>query len=165
MKALKTVLLAVLLMPGFALAETKIAVLDMEAAISATKQAGVLREKMKQEFSAEEDQLRQLSEEGNALKAKLKKESSFLSDADRRQLLAQIQKKFQEFQTLGNQLKQQRLGREQAFLTEMRPQIETILKELVQTQEIDIILNRKGAVYVDPKLDLTPVVAEELNKL
>ncbi|WP_243633881.1 OmpH family outer membrane protein [Motiliproteus coralliicola] len=159
------VLLAALLLPGLALAETKIAVLDMEAALSATKQAGVLRDKLKQEFSAEENQLRQMSEEGNALKAKLEKENSFLSDADRRQLLGQIQKKFQEFQTLGNQLKQQRLAREQAFLVEMRPQIESILKELVKNREIDIILNRKSAVFVDPKLDLTPVIAEELNKL
>lgn len=165
MKLLKMLLLGALLLPGLVLAETKIAVLDMEAALSATKQASELREKLKQEFTAEETQLRQLSEEGNSLKDKLKQESSFLSETDRRQLMAQIQNKFQEFQVLGNQLKQQRVAREQQFLTDMRPQIETILKDLMKKEGIDIILNRKGAVYVDPQLDLTPKVAEELNRL
>ena len=165
MKILKVALVGLLLLPSLVLAEGRIAVLDMEAALAASKQAQTLREKLQQEFVAEESELRKLSEEGNALKAKLEKQGRFMSDEEREKLTALVQQKYQEFQGLGNRVKQETQGRERDFLQELRPQIEVILQTLVDTDNIDIIMNKKGVVYARPTLDLTPRLVEELNKL
>ena len=165
MKAIKIALLGVLMLPALALAEVKIAALDMEAALAASKQAKELRQKLQQEFAAEEAELRKLSEEGNALKAKLEKEASFMSEEDRQQLMADIQQKFQEFQGLGNRIKQEGQVREREFLQQLRPEVEAILKKIVESEKVELILNKKGVVYIEPSMDLTPRVVEELNKL
>ncbi|MEH6824848.1 MAG: OmpH family outer membrane protein [Motiliproteus sp.] len=165
MKAIKVALIGLLLLPALALAEGRIGVLDMEGALAASKQAQTLREKLQQEFSAEEAELRKISEEGSALKTKLQNEGSFMSDDERQQLTALVQKKYQQFQTLGNQLKQETQGRERAFLQQLRPQLEVILKAIVEADELDIIVNKKGVVYVKPSMDLTQRVVDELNKL
>ena len=165
MKAIKATLLGLLMLPALVLAEGRIAVLDMEAALAASKQAQTLREKLQQEFVAEESELRKLSEEGNALKEKLEKEGSFMSDDEREKLTALVQQKYKQFQGLGNKVKQETQGREREFLQELRPQIEVILQALVDADNIDIIMNKKGVVYAQPALDLTPKLVEELNKL
>ncbi len=165
MKAIKIALIGLLLLPALVLAEGRIAVLDMEAALGASKQAQALREKLQLEFSAEEAELRQLSEEGNALKAKMEKEASFMSDDDRQAMMAQIQQKYNQFQALGNRIKQETQTRERDFLQQLRPEVEKILKAMVDAEKIELILNKKGVVYAQPATDLTPRVVEELNKL
>jgi len=165
MKALKIALISVLLLPALAFAEGRTAVLDMEAALAASKQAQVLREKLQQEFVAEEAELRKLSEEGNALKTKLENEGSFMSDDERQKLTALVQQKYQQFQGLGNRMKQETQGREREFLQQLRPQIEVILQAIVDSENLDLILSKKGVVYAKPALDLTPRLVEELNKL
>ncbi|MEH6469608.1 MAG: OmpH family outer membrane protein [Halopseudomonas sp.] len=165
MKAIKFALIGLLMLPVLVLAESSIAVIDMEAALAASKQAQTLREKLQQEFAAEESDLRKLSEEGNALKAKLEKEGSFMSDEERQQLRTQVQQKYQQFQSLGNQVKQETQSREREFLQQLRPQIEVILQAIVDSDKIDVILNKKGVVYAQPTMDLTQRVVDELNKL
>lgn len=165
MKAFKIALIGLLLLPTLVLAEGRVAVLDMEAALGASKQAQVLRQKLQLEFSAEEAELRQLSEEGNALKAKMEKESSFMSDEDRQAMMAQVQQKYQQFQALGNRIKQETQARERDFLQQLRPEVEKILKTMVESGQIDIIVNKQSVIYANPDSDLTPRVVEELNKL
>ncbi len=165
MNAIKVALIGLLLLPALVLAEGRIGVLDMEGALAASKQAQTLREKLQKEFSAEEAELRQLSEEGSALKTKLENEGSFMSDDERQKLTALVQQKYQQFQRLGNRLKQETQGRERAFLQQLRPQLEVILQAIVEADKLDLIVNKKGVVYVQPNLDLTQRVVDELNKL
>ena len=163
MKAIKHALLTLCLFPVLAWGET-VAVLDIESAIRASKPAADFRAQIQQDFSAEQAQLRQLSDQGNALKEKLEKEADFLSQDERERLVEQVQAKYQEFQQLGNRLKQQTQQREQAFLEQLRPQVEAILEGLVKEREIDLIFNKNALVYVKPDLDLTAQVVEKLNQ-
>jgi outer membrane protein len=165
MKAIKTLAAALMLLPGLVWAEAKIAVLDMEAALSASKQAQVLRDKLQQEFTAEQEELRKLSDEGNALKDKLEKQGSFMSEDERKQLMAEIQLKYQQFQGLGNKVKKEGQARERQFLEELRPELEKVLKQIVEAEDIDVILHKKSIIYAEPNIDLTARIVEELNKL
>lgn len=165
MKAIKTLLTAALLLPALVLAEGKIAVLDMEMALSASKQAQVLRDKLQQEFTAEQDELRKLSEEGNALKEKLEKQGSFMTEDERKQLMTEVQLKYQQFQGLGNRIKQEGQARERQFLEELRPELEKVLQKIVEEEGIEVILHKKSAIYTDAKIDLTKRIVDELNKL
>jgi len=164
MKSLKGALLGLLLLPTLALAETRVAIVDMEGVIRASEQANTLREKLRQEFAADELALRKLSDEGNALKEKLAKEGDFLNSTDRDALLTQVKGKYEEFQQLNGRLKQAMQERERDFLEELRPQVEVILQQLVEQEKIDVILNRRSVIYANPDLDLSPKVLDLLNK-
>lgn len=163
MKLFKVALLG-LLLPTLALAEGRIAVVDMEGVIRASNQASAFTEQLRQEFAADEVSLRKLSDEGNALKEKLTKEGDFMNSGDRDALLAQVKAKYDEFQQLGNRLKQVTQDRERDFLKQLQPQVEVILQQLVDQEKIDVILNRRNVIYAKPELDLSPKVLELLNK-
>ncbi|WP_207061752.1 OmpH family outer membrane protein [Motiliproteus sp. SC1-56] len=163
MKAIKNTVLALCLLPVAAWGET-IAVLDIESAIRASKPADEFRQQLNEEFSTEQAQLRQLQEQGNALQEKAQKEADFLSEEERQRLMGDIQAKYQEFQQLSNRLKQRSQQREQAFLEQLRPQVEAILQKMVDDQDIDVILNKKALVYAKPDLDLTQAVVDKLNQ-
>jgi outer membrane protein len=80
------------------------------------------------------------------------------------QLRMQFQKAFGEFQRRGQELQQQRAQREQAFLNEMRPRLDEIIRNLIKQQEIDLVLNKQAAIYANPELDITGRVVELLNQ-
>lgn len=162
MKRLRTTLIGLLLLPVAAWSQT-VAVLDVENAVRASQPAQAFRDKLKEEFAVEEQHLRNLSEEGNALKSKADKEGDFMSKEARQKLGAQIQAKYQEFQQYGQQLQSATKAREQEFLKGLKPDIEKIVQKLVEERDIDILLTKKAAVFVKPDLDLTPLVIERIN--
>ena len=165
MKLLKSLLVVCFMLPALVMAASgKMAVLDVEGAIRASKQVKELRAQLQGQFAAEQQRLKLLAEEGNALKEKMQKESDFLSEDERKSLLIEVQQKFQAFQQLKKNLQQQAQQQEQAFLKQLRPKVEEILKVLVEKHDIELIFNKRALVYTKPKLDLTAQVIEELNK-
>ncbi len=165
MKWLKALLMVLAVTPAMAIAaEGKFAVLDVEGAIRASKQVNELRSQLQAQFADEQERLKTLAAEGNALKERAQKEADFLSEDERKALVLEIQQKFQAFQQLKNSVAQQMKEQEQLFLQQLRPKVEEILKVLVEKNEIDLIFNKRALVYTRPMLDVTPQVVEELNK-
>ncbi|MCW8885422.1 MAG: OmpH family outer membrane protein [Motiliproteus sp.] len=163
MKFVKLLLGAFLMAPMIAMAQNY-AVLDIEGAISASKQAKAVKEQLQLQQAGQRHQLMALAEEGNGLNKKLEKEADFLSEGERKALLLQVQKKFQQFQELKLQLQQETQKQEKAFLQQLRPKVEEILKVIVEKNKIDLIFNKRALVYTAPLYDLTAQVVEELNK-
>ncbi len=163
MKSWKLLLALVLTVPMLANA-ANIAVLDVEGAIRASKQAQDLRAQLSEQFAGEQERLKGLAEEGNALKQKLEKEGDFLSEDERKTMVQQVQQKFQAFQQLKASMQQKTQQQERAFLEQLRPKVEEILKVIVEKNGIDLIFNKRALVYTQPQMDLTAQVIEELNK-
>ncbi|MEH6626302.1 MAG: OmpH family outer membrane protein [Motiliproteus sp.] len=163
MKSLKLLLTLVLMLPMVATAEN-IAVLDVEGAIRSSKQVQVLRAQLTEQFAGDQKRLKSLADEGNTLKQKMEKEGDFLSEDERKTLVLQIQQKFQAFQQLKGDLQKESQKQERAFLEQLRPKVEEILKVIVEKNKIDLIFNKRALVYTQPQMDLTAQVIEELNK-
>lgn len=163
MKSLKLLLALVMTVPMLANA-ANVAVLDVEGAIRASKQVKELRAQLTEQFAGEQERLKGLADAGNALKQKLEKEGDFLSEDERKTLVQQIQQKFQAFQQLKASLQQESQKQERAFLEQLRPRVEEILKVLVEKNDIELIFNKRALVYTTPQMDLTAQVIEELNK-
>lgn len=160
------VLLVVLaLLPFTAQAEDyKIATVDMETAVASSTQYKDWKSQLTSKFTKEQAELKRLADEGNALKEKEKKESDFLSKEQRKELVVQIQRKFQEFQKLKAAVANETQRQEQQFLAQVRPNVEAIIRNLVAKEKIDILLNRRTLLFAKPDMDLTRQVIEELNK-
>lgn len=145
-------------------ADYKIAVVDIEAAISSSKQFQQWKSQLEGKYSKERDQLQSLATEGNQLKEKLQKEGDFLGEEQKKALVVQVQQKFQAFQQLKGALGQEMKNQEQQFLQQLRPKVEGIIKEMVDEQDIDLLLHRRALVYANPDVDLTMDVIAEINK-
>jgi len=166
MKRLTAVVATCLMLASMgANAETgAVAVLDVQQALLASDAATSFREELKKEFEGEERQLVDLEKQARALREKMQKNAGLSSDEEMNQLRMQFQKAFGEYQRRGQELQQQRAQREQAFVSEMKPQLDKIIREMIEQEDIALIVQKQAVIYAQPGLDITSKVVELLNK-
>jgi len=149
---------------GSAAAELKIAVLDTQRALVESEEAQALLAQAQQELQAEQDQLQALNDEIVALNQKLQTDGEVMSPAEQRKLQKDIEDKQIDLQFLGNKLQKEVNDRRQELLQQMVPKIDVVLKDLIDLEGYDMIMERGSLRYVNSKHDITRRVTEKLNE-
>lgn len=149
---------------GSAAAELKIAVLDTQRALVESEEAQALLTQAQQELQAEQDQLQALNDEIVALSEQLQKDGEVMSPAEQRRLQKEIEDKQIDLQFLGNKLQKEVNDRRQELLQQMVPKIDVVLKDLIELEGYDMIMERGSLRYVNSKHDITRRVTEKLNE-
>ena len=65
---------------------------------------------------------------------------------------------------MGRRLQQKRMEREQAFIQEMRPKLDKVIRELIEKEGYDVVLAKQATLFAKKEVDITPRVVELLNK-
>jgi len=163
MKLLRNVaFLCVALISTQALAE-KVAVLGVDQAVRASKAAESFRNQLRNELAAEEAEVADLEKQAKTAQEKLAKNKGLVSDAEFKKLQLQFQKVFAQYQRKGQELQQKRVQKEQAFLVEMRPKLDKVIRGLIEKEGYDMIVNKQATLFAKKELDITPKVVELLN--
>ena len=149
---------------GTAAAELKIAVLDTQRALVESEEAQALLAQAQQELQAEQDQLQALNDEIVALNEQLQKDGEVMSPAEQRRMQKEIEDKQIDLQFLGNKLQKEVNDRRQELLQQMVPKIDVVLKDLIELEGYDMIMERGSLRYVNSKHDITRRVTEKLNE-
>lgn len=149
---------------GSAAAELKIAVLDTQRALIESEEAQALLAQAQQELQAEQDQLQSLNDEIVALTEQLQKDGEVMSPAEQRRMQKEIEDKQIDLQFLGNKLQKEVNDRRQELLQQMVPKIDVVLKDLIELEGYDMIMERGSLRYVNSKHDITRRVTEKLNE-
>ena len=161
-------LLAVVLVlsAGSAFAEIKVASLDVLRAISDSEEAKTLFTTVQQELQNDQDALTALQTEIGSLREKLAKDSEILSDSEQRRLVNDIESKQADLQFQANKLRKEFNDRQQEIISQMVPKLDAVLKDLVEIEGYDFILNKnqQTVLYVNTKHDITRKVTEKLNE-
>lgn len=153
-----------LLAAGSAVAELKIAVLDTQRALVASEEAQSLLQQAQQELQAEEQAVKSLGEEIIAIQEKLQTDGEVMSPTEQRRLQKDIENKQIDYQFLVNKLQKQVNDRRQELLQQMVPKIDAVLKDLIELEGYDLIMERGNLRYVNTKHDITRKVTEKLNE-
>ena len=161
-------LLAVVLVlsAGSAFAEIKVASLDVLRAISDSEEAKSLFTTVQQELQNDQDALTALQGEIASLREKLAKDSEILGDSEQRRLVNDIESKQADLQFQANKLRKEFNDRQQEIISQMVPKLDAVLKDLVEIEGYDFILNKnqQTVLYVNTKHDITRKVTEKLNE-
>ena len=153
-----------ILAAGPAAAELKIAVLDTQRALVASEEAQALLQQAQQELQAEEEAVKSLGEEIIANQEKLQTDGEVMSPTEQRRLQKDIEDKQIDYQFLVNKLQKQVNDRRQELLAQMVPKIDAVLKDLIELEGYDLIMERGNLRYVNTKHDITRKVTEKLNE-
>lgn len=153
-----------ILAAGPAAAELKIAVLDTQRALVASEEAQALLQQAQQELQAEEETVKSLGEEIIANQEKLQTDGEVMSPTEQRRLQKDIEDKQIDYQFLVNKLQKQVNDRRQELLAQMVPKIDAVLKDLIELEGYDLIMERGNLRYVNTKHDITRKVTEKLNE-
>ena len=159
-----TIMFMLLFAAGTAAAELKIAVLDTQRALIESEEAQALLAQAQQELRAEQDQLQSLNDEILALNEQLQKDGEVMSPAEQRRIQKEIEDKQIDLQFLGNKLQKEVNDRRQELLQQMVPKIDVVLKDLIELEGYDMIMERGSLRYVNSKHDITRRVTEKLNE-
>jgi Skp family chaperone for outer membrane proteins len=165
MKLIRGMLLILVAVFSLQVAAESVAVLGVEEALLKSKAATAFRDGLTSELASDEKQLVELEKQAKALQEKMRKNQGLLSAEDAKQLGLQFQKAFGQYQKLGQELQQKRAERERAFLSEMRPKLDQVIRELIKEKGYDVVLAKQSTVFIRTELDITPQVIERLNKL
>jgi outer membrane protein len=149
---------------GTAAAELKIAVLDTQRALVESEEAQSLLQQAQSELQGEQDELQKLGEEIVALQEKLQTDGEVMSATEQRRLTKEIEDKQIDYQFLGNKLQKEVNDRRQELLQQMVPKIDVVLKDLIELEGYDMIMERGSLRYVNSKHDITRRVTEKLNE-
>jgi len=160
-------LMAVVLLLGTACsawAETKIAVVDIRAAIFQTDQAKLKLEKLKTSLSRDQADAIALKNELEKLAEKRQKDAAIMGQDELRDLEKQIEDKKIDFNYKAQKLEKSQKEAMQEVFNSMLPKVEQELQDMTTKGKYDLILQREAAVWADPKLDITKDLIDRLNK-
>ncbi len=157
------ILIAGLVFSFNAMAE-KVVVLSVQQALLTSNAAEAFREQLKSEFSSEQKQLIDLQAQAKKIQDEIKKGQGTQSKEVQDQQRVQFQKAFGEYQRLGQELQQKQRQREDMFLKEMRPKLDTVIRGLIEAEGYDMVVSKQATIYTKPELDITAKVVELLNK-
>lgn len=145
-------------------AELKIAVLDTQRALVSSEEAKALLEQAQTELKKEEGEVNALGEEIQKMQEQLETDGEVMSPTERRKLEKGIEDKRLDYQFLVNKLQKALEDRRQDLLQVMSPKVNAVLKDLIELEGYDLVLERANLRYVNPKHDITRRVTEKLNE-
>ena len=148
-----------------ALAEVKIAIVDVQGAILQSEEAKRLLQQIQDEFKGEEDEIRQIQTDAAAMMERLQKDAEVMSDVEKRRIQQQIESKNNDFVFFRQKLQRQVEERQQELFAGINGKVQKAVEELVKSDDYDLILPRQAALYVNPVYNITRKVTEKLNEL
>lgn len=148
-----------------AFAETKIAVVDVQRAILNSEEAQQKMQQIQEEFSGDEQEIKDLQADAAALNERLQKDGDVMSDSEKRKLQRQIQSKNEDFQYLRNRLQKRIESRQQELFAGTDEKVQRAIEEIVMEEDYDLIMPRQAVLYAGDIYDITSRVTEQLNKM
>ena len=154
----------VMLLAGAASAEIKIAVLNLERAIAESDEAKAAMDRIQKELDPQQDSIKALNDEIVALQERLAKDREVISESERRRIEKDIEDKQIDGQFEVQKLQKEVNDRRQEILSQMGPKLDAVLKDIIDVEGYDFIVQRQNVLYVNSKHDITRRVTEKLNE-
>jgi outer membrane protein len=158
-----SLLTIVLLGAGTAAAELKIAVLDTQRALLESEEAQSLMASAQTDLEGDQNEVNELGLEIRGLQEQLQKDSEVMSPVEQRKRQKDLEDMQMDYQFLVNKLQKDVQDRRQELLQQMAPKIDAVLKDLIDLEGYDVILQRGNLLYANSKHDITRKVTEKLN--
>lgn len=163
MRSLVFVLIALVSLPGLALAEKKIALVNPIEAIRKSNEVKASQMEMQSNFGDEREKLQKLQKEISQIDQKLKKEGMTLSDKKKKNLQDKRQSKVIEARQLQKLVQKRMKGEQQEILKKMRPKVMKAVEDVAKEKGYDMVLNVQAVMYAGEGLDITSQVVKKLN--
>jgi len=155
---------AMLALTPNAAAQLKIAVLNTGQAIQLSEEAKVYSENIQAELQPEQEQLRAVQAEIQAMQQRLADEGDVLADAERRDINTQIENKRLDLEFGLQKLQKAFADRQEELRQIMGPKVQAVLNDLIELERYDVVLERTTVLFANMRHDITAKVTEKLNE-
>jgi outer membrane protein len=151
---------------GAALAQGKIAVVNLEEAILQTDlaQKRISAVRSEKDYKSDKSEFDKLKEEYDDLVKKFQKDSAIMSQEQMVAARQKIATKQGDLEHVTGKLRKAEAAAGQALLQEMGPKIETVLKEIIAKDGIGLLLHQQAVMHADTGYNITAKVTDKLNQ-
>lgn len=161
-------LLAVLAMmacTGMAMGAEKIAVVDVQRAIIDTEMAKERLAGLREEadFKSNMEEVESIKKEGQSLVEKLQKDGPVMSAEQQAALQKKIQEKQADLEHIARKLQAKEQEVLQEIMVQRQEQTKKVISELIKSEGIGLLLDKRAAIHAEPGFDITAKVTHELN--
>ncbi len=146
-----------------AVAEGKIAVIDIQAAILGSEQAKERIAELKKEYAPDQNVIKSLAQDIQKLQAKMEQDAAVMSESEKKKLAKDVEEKAVDYQFNIKKIQKSQNESQQELLAELSPKLEEAIQEIISEGTYAIILERRAAIFVAPEYDITKKVTEKLN--
>lgn len=146
-----------------AVAEGKIAVIDIQAAILGSEQAKERIAELKKEYAPDQNEIKSLAQDIQKLQAKMEQDAAVMSESEKKKLAKEVEDKAVDYQFNIKKIQKSQNESQQELLAELSPKLEQAIQEIISEGTYSIILERRAAIFVAPEYDITKKVTEKLN--
>lgn len=144
----------------------RIAVLDAIAAVMRTDEAQKRLKQLRAQpgYEANRKEREQLIKEYQDMAQQLQKDLAVMSPEQRQEQGKKLEDKRSDIQHVERKLQEAEQDLVQQLMQDMGGKLQKVVTDLIKTEGIGLLLDRKAVMHVDSSYDLTPKVTEQLNK-
>ncbi|MBA3535943.1 MAG: OmpH family outer membrane protein [Tatlockia sp.] len=165
MKRITGILIALVLsVSGFnAFADgAKIGVVDLQKIMQTSSQMKTIQQKLENDFKPRRDKLLAMEEGLKQDMEKFKRDSTVLSDSQKKELEKKIVGIQQNFEREGQQYQQELSTAHNEAMEELYGKIRKAIAKVAATDKYDIVLQKDAAPFSSEKLDITDSVLKQI---
>jgi outer membrane protein len=142
---------------------TKIGVVDLQKIMQTAPQMKKIQEKLEMEFKPRRDKLVAMEEGLKKDMEKFKRDSTVMSQTQKKELEKGIVTTQQTFEREGQQYQQELSTAHNEAMEEFYNKIRTAISKVADSDKFDIVLQKDAAPFSSDKLDVTAKVMQEIS--
>lgn len=141
-------------------ADLKIGYINTERVYREAAPAVIAQKKLEKEFAVREQELKRLAARGKELEAAIARNRN--NESERKAQERELASVEREYQAKTRDFRDDLNQRRNEEFAAVQERANRIIRQMAEREQFDLIL--QDAVYVSPKLDITPRVLKELEK-
>lgn len=152
--------------PGLALAESKVAVLNLEAAVFNTEEAKTQLNALRQtsDYAANKKQAESLKKQYDDLAQQFNKNRDTMSAEQQSEQANKIKQVGTDLEFVVKKLQESERGVAQRIMRDMMPRANTVVMDIIKAEGIGLLLNAQAALYAEPAYSIDAKVTDKLNQ-
>ncbi len=150
--------------PTFALADTKVAYVDLQRALEETEDGKRAKAKLKSDFDRKQKELDDKQEELKKMKDALDKKATLMKPEALQKEQQDFQSRFVELQQTYARLQRDLASKEQDATRNIITKLTGVVQKIAEQQHFDVVLEKSSSVvWAKPSLEITNEVIRMYN--
>ena len=145
--------------------EQKIAVVNVQEAISQIPQAAALMQTLETEFKDEKAVIEKLQKDLSFEDENLKRNGSLMSEKEKTDLQTKMAGLYQQYQTKVKEFQQKVGQRRNEETNKLLALVTQAVDNIAAKEKYDLVLSQQTVVFSKPSTDITATVVEQVSKL
>lgn len=140
----------------------KIGVVDLQKIMQTSSQMKSIQQKLESDFKPRRDKLVAMEAKLKEDMEKFKRDSTVLSDSQKKELEKKIVAAQQSFEREGQQYQQELSAAHNEAMEDLYGKIRKAISKVAQADKYDVVLQKDAAPFSSEKLDITDAVLKQI---